>query len=1050
MIDPRRILGMTTALLSAVVGVAHAESIDFNRDIRPILSDKCFRCHGPDEGERQTAFRLDVKEIAFGELDNGGYAIVPGASGESELVSRIISDDPDQRMPPAESGKSLTPGEIDLLKRWISVGAPWSDHWAFVAPQRPPLPKVANHDWVRNPIDYFVLAKLTSQQLRPTRAADKRTLIRRVTLDLTGLPPTVAEIRAFLADRSSDAYEKVVDRLLHSPRYGEHRARYWLDAARYGDTHGLHLDNERSIWPYRDWVINALNQNMPFDLFTIEQLAGDLLPSPTLSQRVATGFNRCNVTTSEGGSIDAEYLVRYAVDRVETTSTVWLGLTTGCAVCHDHKFDPVSQREFYQLMAYFYSQTERAMDGNALLPPPSIKAPTTPQTIHHNQLLHRRTEVDETIAEYLATAMPGLGDRADEYQRQAEATSPPTDTLLHCKLDESDGDRVSSTGGQSGLIDGTAVWDTGKIQSGLRLDGMTHVDFGDVASFERDNSFSFGAWLYPTGSSAMTVLSRMNDELAFRGYDLYIGDGRVFVHLVHSWDGDAIRVNTRERLMLNKWQHVFATYDGSSKASGVSIYVDGVRQELEITHDRLQNAITVDASFRVGRRSPSAPLKGIIDDVRVYARKLSAEEVQRLSAANSLTEILAIPAQQWTESQRQQLLDSLLKRSDGPYRELLGDKKRLADRIRRLEGSFPSTLVMQDMSKPRVTHVLKRGQYDQPGETVQPGVPAVLHPLPESATPDRMGLATWLTQRSNPLTARVTVNRFWQQYFGAGIVATTEDFGSQGQWPSHPRLLDWLAVELMDSGWDMKSIHRLIVTSATYRQSSAVRPEDYRRDPSNRWLARGPRYRLDAEAIRDGALATSGLLVERLGGRSVKPYQPTGLWSVVGYTSSNTANFKQEDGRALYRRSMYTFWKRTAPPPGLQILDAPSREVCVVRRPRTNTPAAALVLMNDVQYLEAARHLAERMLTVSGSDEERLAHGLERVVARRPDRGEAHLLLELLSDYRAAYQRDPAAAESLVAVGDSPKIARVEPAELAAWLMVASTILNLDEAVTKQ
>lgn len=1043
-----RCLILAIALIFAARVGQSDDTLEFNRDIRPILSDKCFRCHGPDENERQASLRFDQSDSALAELDSGGYAIRPGRPVESRLIERITSDDPEFVMPPPESGKSLTAEESRQLRLWIEQGASWSEHWSFRPPTRLPLPAVQDLVRTTNPIDRFVGARLEREQIQPSPEASRETLIRRLTFDLTGLPPSVAEIDDYLSDRSPNAYERVVDRLLQSPRYGEHQTRYWLDVARYGDTHGLHLDNQRTIWPYRDWLIDAFNWNMPFDQFTVEQLAGDLLANATERQKVATGFNRCNVTTSEGGSIDEEYLVRYAIDRVETTSTVWLGLTIGCAVCHDHKFDPISQREFYGLFAYFFSQTERAMDGNAALPPPSVKAPTSRQRLKRDQWRSELEQCDSQLAQMRRQADHRLSGWVDDYREAMPTNEAPVDAIIHCRLDEADGEIVSFGGDETGKINGTPLWDAGKLGDALRFDGQTHVDLGSVGRFQRTDPFSLGAWVYPEGEGQMTILSRMDDTSTLRGYDLYLDEGTVAFHLVSAWDDDAICVTTRRKLSANVWQHLFATYDGSGKASGVTIFIDGAAQELKITHDNLQGTIETDQSFRIGHRTSAAPFRGIIDELRVYARTLEADEVRSIVHADPLADIVSQEPDHWTVQQRDDLLDYFMRRHRSAYLQLVNRRRQMSERIRRFEGSFSSTLVMQEMSKRRQAHLLIRGQYDRKGEPIEPGVPAVLPNMRDDLPQDRLSLARWLVDRSHPLTARVTVNRIWQQYFGAGIVKTSEDFGSQGGWPSHPGLLDWLAVEFIDSGWDIKALHRLIVTSSTYRQSSSSSPESYRQDPENRLLARGPRFRLDGEMIRDTALAVSGLLVDRLGGPSVKPYQPDGLWSVVGYTTSNTAQFVQDHGESLYRRSIYTFWKRTSPPPTMQILDAPSREVCTVRRPRTNAPSAALVLMNDVQFVEAARHLALLMLA-QGSDTNAITFGFRSVTARRPDEEEREILTKLLDDYRRQYQADANAARQLIGVGESRTESDVDVAQLAAWTMVASTLLNLDETVTK-
>ena len=1042
-----------TPLVGNRTALADTPLVEFNRDVRPILSDRCFRCHGPDEGERATDLRLDVEEIATRVLDSGVTAVVPGDPERSELLLRVTHDDADMRMPPTDAGKSLSDREIRTLESWIKQGAKWSGHWSFHRPTRPVLPTMGRR-WSRTPIDRFVYAKLQASNLTPSPAATREELIRRVTFDLTGLPPTPAEIDQFIRDGSPSAYERLVDRLLDSPRYGEHMARHWLDVARYGDTHGLHLDNERSIWPYRDWVIQAINANMPFDQFTIEQLAGDLLDDPTHSQLVATGFNRCNVTTSEGGSIDEEYLFRYAVDRVETTSTVWMGLTAGCAVCHDHKFDPISQKEFYRLYAYFYSLTEKAMDGNALLPPPVIKSPTAGQLRQHvavrreiegiaSAISNRRTEMRSAFEAWESRA------RIDATRQRA-----PDDHILHATFDAFDGDRLEFGNDVTGTVLGKSSSDAGKFGDAFRFDGSTTIEVERFADFGHDDPFSFGAWIYRVSDGHMAILSKMNDSKGVRGYDLYVADGKVFVHLIHDWfDGNAIRVNTQQPIGREKWQHVMATYDGSGKASGIHIYVGGVQQELETTHDDLHGSIKTNKPFRIGRRTDSAPFKGMIDELRVFHRELSDVEVGLVAGVDPIGEILSLDPQERSERQHRDLLNHFLMAEDAGYRELVQELAAARSRKTRIENSFASTLIMQELEKPRQAYVLTRGQYDQLGDPVSPGGLKVLPPISAANgnRSSRLDLARWLVDPAHPLTARVTVNRIWQQYFGTGIVKTSGDFGSQGDWPSHPALLDWLAVEFVESEWNVKALHRLIVSSATYRQSSHASAEAYRSDPENRLLARGPRYRLDAEQIRDNALLVSGLLNGRIGGKSVRPYQPDGLWFAVGYTSSNTARFKQDNGANLHRRGMYTFWKRTSPPPMMQIFDAPSREVCTVRRPRTNTPAAALVLMNDVQFVEAARHFASRTLReAEANDVARINFAFRWVTSRFPTSDELSLVQGLLRDFRGHYLAHPTDASQLLSVGDTELHPELDAVEHAAWTMLCSTLLNLDETVTKQ
>ncbi len=842
-------------------GTPTTRHVNFSRDIRPILSNTCYKCHGPDEQGRKAGLRLDTKAGAYAKLESGDAAIVPGSSTKSAMYQRLTSRDADVKMPPPDSGKTISAEQIELIKQWIDEGAEFHPHWSFVPPQHPPAPLIKESDEARNPIDRFIVARLEEEGLRPSPEADKTTLIRRVTLDLSGLPPTIREVDSFLSDHSANAYEKLVDRLLASPQYGEQMTRYWLDAARYGDTHGLHLDNERSIWPYRDWLIRSFNSNEPYDQFTVEQLAGDLLPNPTIDQRVATGFSRCNVTTGEGGAIDEEFYVRYAVDRVQTTGTVFLGLTLGCCVCHDHKFDPITQKEFYRFFGYFGSLTEQPMDRNVLLPPPSIRVGPVGEEGKINRLKKDIADAESAIR----TALK-------EFRYKEPALETP-----HRKARETS---------------------------------------------------------------------------------------------LHAWERAAANENP-------------ALYPRPvARVLGIKAEKRAARQKQVLRNYFVENVYS-------GSRSVFGPLHA------------------RLEAA----------------------------------------RRRLAE----VDENSPSTMVMQDMPKPRDIFVLIRGAYDRKGEKVLPGVPAAIAPaLPANAPLNRLALARWIVDVRNPLPARVIVNRLWQHYFGTGIVKTAEDFGAQGEWPTHPELLDWLATEFEQSGWNVKRMQRLIVTSATYRQSSHVSASLAQRDPENRLLARGPRFRMDAEMVRDEALAVSGLLVTKVGGKSVKPYQPSGLWEAIGYSGSNTVHFVQDHGDALYRRSLYTFWKRTSPPPSLTTFDAPSREECVVRRGRTNTPLQALALMNDEQYVEAARHLAERMMREGGATPaDRIALGFRLATSRQPTADELRIFQTLFDAQSAAYGQNPQAASKLLGVGESPHDGTLNARELAAWTMVANVILNLDETVTK-
>jgi hypothetical protein len=1029
---------------------AKPKPVQFARDIRPLLSENCYACHGPDAKKREADLRFDLEDAA--KADRGGYqAIVPGNSSESEMYLRVSAEDPEFRMPPTSSGHALKPDEIELLRRWIDEGAEWQGHWSLIPPVRPGAPAVTDSSWPRNAIDTFILARLEAEGLAPSPEADRRTLIRRVTLDLTGLPPEPIDVEAFVNDSSADAYDKVVDRLLRSPEYGEHMARYWLDAARYGDTHGLHLDNYREMWPYRDWVIGAFNANMPFDQFALEQLAGDLLPNATVSQQIASGFNRCNVTTAEGGSIEEEVYVRNVVDRVETTSTVYMGLTLGCAVCHDHKFDPFTQKDFYQLFAFFNNLDDKPLDGNRKDHAPVIRLPEPDQQAALDRMAASLASTNEAIKARETAARPVFDDWLIRAATDPQAVVRPLAGLIAAyPLDESVANSVDPE--RPGAVEGSVAWVDGKSGKGLRFGDQGYVELGDVGRFERTQPFSFGAWIKTDGEIMGSPISRIDAEGASRGYELQVSRRKIAVHLVHDWQQSALRVQTEDEVLTpNQWHHVLVTYDGSSQGKGVTLYVDGKARKLYVSVDSLSGTINTDAPLRLGRgRAGASFAKGEIDDVRFYYRRLASAEAASLFEGDAIRAIVQVPEADRTDEQRDKLWKHYLVQFDDPYKQLAGEKERLEKQKSDLEGRITTTLVSKERAEPRPAYVLVRGQYDHQGEGVERVVPAALPPLADDLPRDRLGFVRWLLSPAHPLTARVTVNRFWQQCFGTGIVKTSEDFGSQGQWPSHPDLLDWLAVDFRETGWDVKRLMKLIVTSATYRQSGRVRPDLLERDPDNRLLARGPRYRLDAETLRDQALAVSGLLVRTEGGPGVKPPQPAGIWEAVGYTASNTAKFKQDTGAAIYRRSVYTFWKRTAPPPTMTVFDAPSRESCRVRRERTNTPLQALVTMNEQQFFESARHLARRTLrATSGDPEQRLATLFERATSRPPDAEELEGLLELYRANLAEYQANPEAAKQVIHVGGLPPDASLDPGELAAWTMVANLVLNLDEVLTK-
>lgn len=1021
-----------------------SETVQFNRDIRPILSDNCFHCHGPDQAQRQADLRLDREEDAFAK-PNGVTILQPGKPEKSELYRRIVSQDEGERMPPSDSGRSLSPRERELIRQWISQGAKWQSHWSLIRPSSPRIPDVKTPDWCNNPIDRFVLARLERESLSPSSAADPNRLLRRVTLDLTGLPPTPDEVDAFLADTKPGAYGRLVDRLLASPRYGERMAMNWLDAARYADTSGYQSDGPREMWRWRDWVIEAFNGHQDFDQFTIEQLAGDLLPHPTLPQRIATGFNRNHRGNAEGGIIPEEYACEYVVDRVETTFTVWLGLTMGCARCHDHKFDPLSQRDFYEAYAYFNNILEfgRALkEGNS---PPLIKAPTDHQQRQLQQLEERLHQAEMRWNKLQKQVAKAQQTWEKEFASEDLQWFPTRDLLVHYPMD---GDlRVIGLPPIPIVEDQIPEFTAGQMGQAAQYAGHG-TELVGLANFGYFDKFSFSFWIKPAKPTG-TVLSKTKDTARAEGYAVQLENGHLQVNLVKRWLDDAIRVETAEALPLNEWQHVAVTYDGSRVAKGIKVYLNGKPVKMTVKLDLINQSFATEEPFRIGQGGgPDSGFHGLLDDLRIYKSCLSEDTIELLSVRGSITEILAIAKNRRSPAQKQKLRNFFLEQH-APKDLQAAWKQRNELHRRRAEWieSFPTVMVMQEKPHRTPTYILKRGQYDQPGEAVERNVPECLPPMPENLPNNRLGFAKWLVDEKNPLTARVAVNRLWQMSFGTGLVKTQEDFGSQGEPPSHPELLDWLATELIKRDWNLQEIQRLIVTSATYRQSSKVSVELLERDPDNRLLARGPRFRLSAAMIRDQALAASGLLAERLGGPSVKPYQPAGLWTEL----ANEKPYQHDHGESLYRRSLYTFWKRTIGPPGLLAFDASTRETCRVRPTRTNTPLQSLNLMNDVIFVEASRKLAARVLIEGGhSQADRLRYLFRLVLSREPQPKELAILTEALSAHQQRYQKHPQAAKKLLSVGESPADPRLDASEHAAYTTLASLILNLDEAVTRE
>ena len=1046
-----------THLIVAVLGAAASSAatlpsgqVDYNDDVRPILSDRCYSCHGPDQGQRQAGLRLDREASAFGATASGAAAIVRGEPAQSALLQRVTSSDPAKRMPPAYLGHDpLSAGQIETLQRWIEQGASWESHWAFSPPTRPVLRQPADREV--NSIDVLVADRLAQEGLSPAAPAAASTLARRAALDLTGLPPTQEMVQEFAADPTTDAYEKLLDRLLSSASYGEHLAGMWLDAARYADTNGYQTDGTRSMWRWRDWVIDAFNRNLPFDQFTVEQLAGDMLEQATRAQTIASGFNRNHRTTAEGGSVNEEFRVEYVADRAETTATVWLGLTMGCARCHDHKFDPLSQSEYYQFFAYFNNVQERGMVWNFGNEDPLIHAPTPEQE-------ERLAE----LAQELAAARQHWGALGEQVAREqaaweaglAESSnlnwSPSRGLRAHAAFDGRFG-TASYTGGS---IDGSSapeqvetMFSDGQSGTAAVFDGTRYADLGKVGVFNYLDPLTVSAWIRPETTEDGSIVASMGENPIGSGWGLFVRDGKLWWHMSQRWSDLSMRLASQRPIEAGRWQHVLLTYDGRRKPKGVRMYMDGREQEFEVLFSNLDWPSQSNQSLKVGGGGGlDNRFSGRIDEVRVYGRALTAAEARSLASTKPLGMLAAIQPSDRTPSQRDKLRGAFLDLAASPQVR----KARLAaDEAQRRHDEFldsiPTVMVMKEGPN-RQAYVLERGRYDLHGEPVGAGIPEALEAATDSAISNRLELARWIVSRSNPLTARVIVNRFWQMLFGVGLVKTVDDFGSQGEAPSNQALLDWLAVEFMDSGWDVKGLLKTIMLSATYRQSSHVSAELLERDPENRLLARGPRFRLAAATIRDQALAAAGLLQGHIGGPSVRPYQPPGLWEEVSGNS-----YQPGAGPELYRRSLYTYWKRTVAPPSMMNFDASDREVCTVHVKRTNTPLQALNLMNDTTFVEAARQLAEAALrTDVDSPSARIGEIFRRVLGRLPSSDERDILENLHRSYADTFQADLDAAEAYLGVGDSPWDPHADPRELAAYAGVASLVLNLDEAVTKQ
>ncbi len=1030
------------ALISAASASFGADSVPFSRDVRPILSDKCFKCHGPDAESREAGLRLDLREDAAVVLD----------IEDSELLRRITTADLDELMPPADSKLSLSDREKQILRDWIAAGAQYEGHWSFQSVQRPDVPTIHidKPGWstaipgtpAMNEIDQFVAAELHARRLEPQPQANRERLIRRVYFDLIGLPPSIEDIDSFLADKSADAYEKVVDRLLASDAYGERLASDWLDAARYSDTYGYQVDRDRYVWPWRDWLIRAINSNLPYDDFMTWQLAGDMLPDPTDDQILATTFNRLHPQKVEGGSVPEEFRVEYVADRNHTFGTAFLGLTLECCRCHDHKYDPISQREYYQLFAFFNNIDEAGLYSYF-----TNSIPTPTKLLANDKQVQEIALKRQAIAEAESQLAKVRSEQNVAFIEWLKGASPISGELAGQIADETfeDGNGANKTV-------------PGKFGSAAKLTGDDAIGL-KVGNFRRSQPFSISLWLNTPDVKERAVVfhrSRAWTDAGSRGYQLLLEDGKLSFSLIHFWPGNAIRVRTPLPIETNQWVQCTVTYDGSSRASGVKLYANGRMIDTDVVRDNLYKNITGGGgdNIAIGQRFRDRGFTGgLVDEFKVFERELTPIEVQQNFGGNPLNQRLAVIREhevKQSAAEMPRLRDFYLSAYNEPYKMALATLQKARQSHNDLVNGIQEIMVMKDMPKRRQSHVLNRGMYDSPTEPVEPDTPAVLPPFPTNGPRNRLGLARWLTSEQNPLASRVAVNRFWKICFGEGLVRTPEDFGSQGAQPTHPELLDWLASDFMANGWDVKRLLKQMVMSSTYRQRStpsnqASFGELVRRDPENEWYARAPRYRLPAEMIRDNALQSSGLLVRKVGGPSAKPYEVAVSFKPVPH----------EDGDGLYRRSLYTFWKRTAPAPVMMTLDASKRDVCSVKRERTASPLQAFVLLNDPQFVEASRVLAQGLIQANASIDGRnvnkmITTAFRRLTSRQPTASEQKVLHSLYESQLSYFKSEVDMASKFLEIGKQSIADEVDPNELAALTIVVNAIMNLDECVTKR
>lgn len=1047
------------------LGDSSKNAIDFNYDVKPILSDKCFACHGPDRANQKADLRLDLPENAYAIRDSskGMAAIMPGDLEHSMVYQRIVSSAPKVMMPPPESHLTLTPEEKNILIKWIKSGAEYKKHWAFIPPEAIKPPQTSTPDGQNHPIDQFIEKKLDQKGLDFSKKATKETLIRRASFDLRGLPPTLEEIDAFITDDQDNAFHRLIDQFLASTAYGERMASYWLDIARYADSDGYLDDKHRDFSPWRDWVIGAFNENMPYDQFVTWQIAGDLLPQPSQESILATAFNRLNKRNSEAGIVFEEYRVEYTADRTNTIGKAFLGLSMECARCHDHKYDPITQKNYYELFAYFNNTFElgTAVYGPGQTPGPALLLADSLQKAQIDSL--------QTFIAQLENQYEQHTKSEEQYQKLAPKAGITTTRIeknlakslvAHYPFDQInwEGEKKATTPEKNRKTPlaqlKQPIIKPGASGNAFFVSDYNHAILGkDVGWYDRPDPFSIQVSLLPDTIYQEThMLWHCEDlRLGQKGYTLGLRDNKVLFAISHSWPQNAIQVTTQHAIPVRKWSQITVTYDGSSQAKGIKIYIDGLEQPVDIQYDHLYRGILFQPNIHtygfkglmVGSRDKYIPFKnGGIDEVKVYDGALTALEVLYTFAPHQTSQFIKEKNQNW--------LAPYYFKYDDPKVEALSQKlKTVRDRENDMVTTIPEIMVMGDLPQPRPTFVLNRGMYNEPREAVQPNVPNSVFPMPASLPSNRLGLAKWLFHEKNPLTARVFVNQIWQMHFGNGLVKTAEDFGNQGSLPSHPELLDWLAIWLMDNDWDVKGLHKLIMTSYTYQQHSGLTERLLEEDPENIWLSRGPRFRLPAEMIRDNALAISGLLVNKVGGKSVYPYQPEGIWD--GLTNKSWAyKYLQEPGEGLYRRSLYTIWKRTAPPPSMLIFDIADRGNCTVRRKKTSTPLQALVLLNDPQFVEAARVLAEKLIKENKDLNSRLHQAFRLTTGRMPDQKEMGILQAFYQSELTKFETDQQKAMSFLETGESQWDKSLQPGEISALAIVINGMMNTDEGYTRK